>query len=373
MVKIVICGGGIIGCTLAYYLSLRDGVEIVLIEQVDIASGASGKAGGFLASDWLDGKDGPGPSGFLARKSFDLHAELAEKFGEQYMYRRLQTLSIDIKGSPKSSISKLDSMPEWLDQRISKCSILGTEKTTAQVHPELFTKTMWREAQSKGAELIKGKVSSLEYEGTAVKSVVLKDGQKITGDVFVIAMGAWSKLAYDWIPKESKGTTRLDLIQALKANSIILRPKIPQMITPHAIFLNFWRLPLDYNPEIYPRSNGDVYICGNSSYVDLPESTHDVVCDDSNCIKNLTDTAIALSSVFKDCDLILSQACILPEPSGAPIIGRIPNVKNLFVATGHYCWGILNSTGTGLGLSELILDGKCKSIDLSHFDPSCMK
>jgi glycine/D-amino acid oxidase-like deaminating enzyme len=47
-----------------------------------------------------------------------------------------------------------------------------------------------------------------------------------------------------------------------------------------------------------------------------------------------------------------------------PLIGEYPGVQGLYIATGHSCWGILNSPVTGLMMSELIVDGKISSIDL---------
>ena len=41
-------GGGIIGASIAYHLSLR-GVAAIVVEQTRVAAAASGKAGGFLA------------------------------------------------------------------------------------------------------------------------------------------------------------------------------------------------------------------------------------------------------------------------------------------------------------------------------------
>ena len=83
--KIVIVGGGISGVSTAYYLAKR-GVRATLVDPVGIAPAASGKAGGFLALDWNDGA----PMGPLARKSFALHADLAEEFGAATIdYRRL--------------------------------------------------------------------------------------------------------------------------------------------------------------------------------------------------------------------------------------------------------------------------------------------
>ncbi len=51
--RVLICGGGVIGASVAYFLSLRE-VEAVVIERVALASAASGKSGGFLARDWCD-------------------------------------------------------------------------------------------------------------------------------------------------------------------------------------------------------------------------------------------------------------------------------------------------------------------------------
>ncbi len=64
--RVLICGGGVIGALVAYFLSLRQ-VEAVVIERVALASVASGKSSGFLARDWCDGS----PLAPLARRSFE--------------------------------------------------------------------------------------------------------------------------------------------------------------------------------------------------------------------------------------------------------------------------------------------------------------
>ena len=84
---VVVCGGGVIGAAAAFFLT-ELGVEVTLVERCAIASAASGKAGGFLARDWCDGN----PMGPLARASFDLPAELAERLDADYGYRRVGAL-----------------------------------------------------------------------------------------------------------------------------------------------------------------------------------------------------------------------------------------------------------------------------------------
>src|SRR5215468_7092362 len=83
---VLICGGGVIGASIAYFLSCR-GVKGIVFESTGIACAASGKSGGFLARDWCEGT----PLAALAHRSFDLHAELAETIDDDWGYRRLDT------------------------------------------------------------------------------------------------------------------------------------------------------------------------------------------------------------------------------------------------------------------------------------------
>ena len=84
--RVLICGGGVIGAAIAYFLSRR-GAEAIVIERTEVACAASGKSGGFLALDWCDGT----ALEALARRSFALHARLPEEIGGDWGYRRLDT------------------------------------------------------------------------------------------------------------------------------------------------------------------------------------------------------------------------------------------------------------------------------------------
>src|SRR3954447_21047065 len=84
--RVLICGGGVIGASIAYSLSCR-GVQVIVIERTRLACAASGKSGGFLALDWCDGT----PLEPLARRSFALHAKLPDQIGGAWGYRRLTT------------------------------------------------------------------------------------------------------------------------------------------------------------------------------------------------------------------------------------------------------------------------------------------
>jgi glycine/D-amino acid oxidase-like deaminating enzyme len=62
------------------------------------------------------------------------------------------------------------------------------------------------------------------------------------------------------------------------------------------------------------------------------------------------------------------QACFRPvTEDGLSIIGAVPGVDGAYVATGHSVWGMLNAPATGEAMSELILDGAARHVDLTPF------
>ena len=120
---------------------------------------------------------------------------------------------------------------------------------------------------------------------------------------------------------------------------------------------------------MYPRPDGTVYACGNDDSEPLPDDPKDVLPKQSSC-DSLAQRVAKISSRLGECPIIASQACYLPHtPDGIPMIGRLKHYSGAFIATGHTCWGILNGPATGLGLAEIILEGKASSVDLSKYAP----
>jgi glycine/D-amino acid oxidase-like deaminating enzyme len=72
------------GAAIAYYAARR-GARPVVIERHAVGGSASGKSGAFLALDWCRGSD----LDRLARRSFQLHADLAAELDNPWSYRPL--------------------------------------------------------------------------------------------------------------------------------------------------------------------------------------------------------------------------------------------------------------------------------------------
>jgi glycine/D-amino acid oxidase-like deaminating enzyme len=51
-------------------------------------------------------------------------------------------------------------------------------------------------------------------------------------------------------------------------------------------------------------------------------------------------------------------------------MGKIPSYEGAYINAGHNCWGIAWAPACGKIMSELILNGETKLIDLSPFDPA---
>jgi glycine/D-amino acid oxidase-like deaminating enzyme len=195
---VLICGGGVIGASIAFSLSCHR-VKATVIERTGLACAASGKSGGFLARDWCDGS----PLAPLARRSFALHAELAERIADDWCYRRLDTYG-GFAGFPcHRSSHDLG----WLSDEVTIGQMLGTPETTAQVHPGQFTAAMMRAAEAQGAELRLGRVTGIRQQAGRATGVEV-DGELVEGDAVVIAMGPWSILAALWLPSSSNHSTR---------------------------------------------------------------------------------------------------------------------------------------------------------------------
>src|SRR5262245_7110846 len=145
---VAVCGAGVVGASIAYFLSLR-GVRVTVIERTGVACAASGKSGGFIALDWCDGS----PLGPLARASFALHARLARELGVDYGYRRMDTFAMAARERTALTGGHRAPAPSWLDGAGIVTAALGSPETTAQIHPEKFTTALLDAARGRGATL----------------------------------------------------------------------------------------------------------------------------------------------------------------------------------------------------------------------------
>jgi len=346
--RVVVAGGGAIGAATAFFLAER-GVEVVVVERHAVAGCASGKAGGFLALDWCDGT----ALAPLARRSFQLHAELAARFENPWGYRRLETFAV--AASARRRLGRGDPALSWLADGVALQGHLGDEATTAQVHPERFTQGLL--ARAGGARLVGARVHGLLRAGDRVTGLST-DAGTVEGDAVVVALGPWSPLLGDGAPR----------VRAVPGPSLVLEN--PRPLPPHALFAQVETAAGEvHGPEIFTRPDGTTYVCGVPSGRLLPEdpaAVRPVAGDEAALRAALAPLAPELAAA----PARVVQACHRPATDdGLPAIGAWPEAAGAWIATGHNVWGILNAPATGDALAAAITSDE-PPVDLAPFAPT---
>ena len=246
--KIPIVGGGIIGCTTAYYLShhpsFRVGIdEITILEAstTGVAQGASGKAAGLIAK-WAYPQE-------LVDVSFPEHTRLAELHNgaERWGWRYVNCGRWEGRGegkhsptdgdggaNPSAEKRKEKGLPDdldWVKESLtdSYSPIFG-EGDTTQVHPYLFTTSMLELARSKGVKLhlgaIAGAIGFDMEKVTGIYYQTLKSPMELFSATHtILCAGPWSPTILPSIP-----------MKATRAHSIVIQPQPGVQISPYALF-----------------------------------------------------------------------------------------------------------------------------------------
>ena len=363
---VVICGGGVIGAATAYFLT-ELGVEATVVERCSIAAAASGKAGGFLARDWCDG-NAMGP---LARASFDLHAELAERLDADYGYRRVDTLMV--AGADEGSVARpgrtgrAARLPAsaWLDGNCAVHGRIGSPETTAQVEPGAFTRALVDAACRGGGASVR--IGNRE----GLLAAAARTGRR-PGWWWTARRSPRTRSSSPWGPGPP-----------LPGNGSRCRRSAGSRGSASPFARTSRRRRRCCSASTAPRAAKSC----------RPRSTRvrTARCGCAGC-----RTTSRFQSILRTCGWTRRAATSFagsPAPSrrgsraprsraARPATGRSAPTRcrssgavrharpGVFVATGHNCWGILNAPASGKAMAELIATGEARTVDLSPFDPA---
>jgi glycine/D-amino acid oxidase-like deaminating enzyme len=364
---VVICGGGVIGACTGYFLARR-GIDVTVVERCEVASSASGKAGGFLALDWCMGS----PLDALARRSFALHASLPKEIGGDWGYRRMTAYSGQVV--PEHVVPERDKRRhvaaelDWLCDGVIIGARLSTTETTAIVHPRSFTLGLMHAAQRHGARLrhgqVTGVVTGVARRGGGIVQGVEVEGETLRADAVVIAMGPWSLRAAQWL--------RVPAVFGQQSPSLVY--DTGTAVPAEALFLDYQEESGNIvTVEVFPRADGSTHVTAFSGQAALPLDPAEVK-PDSAAIDRLQTICERLSPAFRADRIIARQACFRPvTQDGLPLIGKVPGSAGAYIAAGHNVWGILNAPATGEAMAELVAAGSAETTDLTPFDPARLR
>ena len=362
---VVIIGGGIAGCSAAYYLA-QNGITSTIIEREDIASQASGYNAGGLNP--LEGHGWPDPLLPMALQSFRLHQELwrqiPEETGIDYHGRFSSILKVafteDELPDLRDTLATFNGTTEpgfsaeWLERedvlaiepRVSPDIIGGVRAAgNGALDGQEFTQALAAAAVNRGSRVVNTSAIGLRLGNGRVESVVTSDGE-ISCAALLIAAGPWCRTAEQW----------LDIaipVDPLKGQIIRLQPDGPGLE---------YEL-IGAGSSMYAKADGLIW-CGATEEeagfdLSLTEEARELI------LKN----AVRLVPSLANAATARHTACLRPvTPDWIPIVGSAPGWDNVYISAGGQKKGILLGPAMGKGVAELIASGQ-SDISLKGCDP----
>ncbi len=339
---VLVVGGGIIGTSIAYYLSKR-AIDVGVVEKGYLGSGCSGATAGLVGA----GMRTPVNYALLAERSKELYAELSVNLGREIHYERCgmiwtfrtpATLKkgatvIQLNGAAGIDISHVDRAGvSDLEPHLSTDTILGAAfcPTDGRIDPFAALRGLAAQIRNQGGSLyFNTRVLRVEPGRRTVRLVT--SGGVFEAPKLVIAAGIWSPLIC-----QSMGI------------GLPLRPVRGQVLITQ-------RMPRLFTRVISPA----ISQCWRGNII-LGFSSEEVGYDNRNTFSALQSIAadnILKSPELRNARIIRSFSGLRPMPfDGYPLLDQLPGHRNIFVASTHS--GIALSQAIGDYMAQWIAEDK---------------
>jgi glycine oxidase len=352
--RVIIAGGGLIGCSIAWRLAAR-GVSVHVFESARPGMAASYAAAGMLAPLF----EAPSPSfRDLAFASLEQYpqfvAELQRASGIDA--ELLLTGKLDVAFSDEEFNDLAAHYGEALPASVREVDLADEDGIAPDAHRVLLSENdgsidnrklgqaAYGAAANAGVEFSIGvSVLMVECGGRGFEAVRLSNGERIEADAIVVCAGAWS------------GTIE-GLPQALP-----VFPVRGQMIALECVPRVLNRIVMTRDCYIVPRSFGRVLVGSTVEHVGFDARTT------AEGVAHLLSAAERVVPKLVDAPVVETWAGLRPgTPDDLPILGADPRAAGVFYATGHFRNGILLAPITA-DLMTAVVCGEESGHDLRPF------
>ena len=375
--KVVVIGGGVVGCSILYHLSKFGLKDCILLERMELTSGSSWHAAGnvhVISSD-------PNISRMMAY-TIGLYKEIEQESGH----------SVGFKPSGGFYLASNDVWADYLKRERSKARYMGLDqefisleevkKKHPLIDPENYLLALWDpidgEVDPSGVTYAFAKAAKVHggkyYTNTVVTDTqqktdgswdVITDKGSINAEIIINAGGLWAR--------EVGQLAGINLPVQPMEHHYLITESIPEI----EALGNEKRLPIgtDFEGNIYFRQEGQGMLLGTYEQKSTPWKVDGTPLNFGHellepKLENIQDR---LAIGFKRIPA-LEQAGIKNivngpftfGPDGSPLIGPVPGMKNYWVAVGVMA-GFCQGGGVGKCIAEWIIDGE-PSIDVWAMD-----
>ena len=373
---VVIIGGGVIGCSIAYRLA-QDGIPALLLEKGSLGSGASGRCGAMIWSNWLDtAEDGLLHLGLATAKLF---SELEQELGTDLEYTRENVLKLSPSEDSEHYRGEIANLqryygvqPQYLRPEdikklapyldvdhfpVSGAYHVHGQPANASANPFLTVHALAGEAGRLGAEIrAHTEVTGISVKGGRLDGVTTTHGS-VPCRTVVNAAGAWSS-----------DVARLAGI------------KIPTMPYRENALVTEALEPLPCFPE-YPTFWGRQTRSGQIILGEEEIPPQEPGYDTAARLDFLTRMSSTMQRLMPRLGLvkILRQWGGVEDvtPDELPILGRVEEIEGLILACGCHGYGFSLSQAMGKAVADIICERQSfavvEQLNLSRFGPEFRK
>ena len=373
--KVVVIGGGVVGCSCAYHLAKFGWKDVILVERDKLTSGTTWHAAGLVS------QIGPSaPITKIRKYSLDLYKELEKKVEHSAGLRLNGALSIaQEKGrwqelkrqATTAQLYNFDVQILNKDQVKEKVPLIKNEDLLGGIlmpgdgsgDPSGITQLLAKAAKSEGASIFEDSpVDKILIRNKKIEGVIV-NGQKIDCEYIVLATGMWSRQIGEKI-----------------GVSIPLYPAEHFYVITEPIDNLPKDFPVvrDFDSRTYFKEDAGKLLLGIFEGKSIPafDKTNEVPDDFSfgEFQENLEHFEPYLEACMKRFPVLekigIRKFFAGPEsftPDTNTLLGEVPEIRNFFVCCGLNSIGIASAGGVGKVTAEWMMNGHINE-DIFSYD-----
>ena len=380
--RVVIIGGGVIGCSVAYHLAKLGWKDVVLLERKQLTSGTTWHAAGLIGQLRASSNMTK-----LARYSAELYNGLEEETGVATGLRQVGSVSVALTDERKEELFRQAAMARAFGVPVEELSPAEVKDKYGHINLEGVTGGVWlpTDGQADPANIALALAKGARQRGAVIKervkaTGVSREGRRITGVDWQAEDGDQGHIACDMVVN-CAGMWGHEVGKMLNTNVPLHACEHFYIVTEAITGLE--QLPVLRVPDecaYYKEDAGKILLGAfepNSKpwgMNGIPESFEfDQLPEDFDHFEPILEAACTRMPMLAEAGI--HTFFNGPEsftPDDAYHLGMAPEMDNVWVAAGFNSIGIQSAGGAGHALSQWMDSGE-KPFDLGDVDISRMQ
>ncbi|MEM1102222.1 MAG: FAD-dependent oxidoreductase, partial [Pseudomonadota bacterium] len=378
--RVVIIGGGVIGCSVAYHLTKLGWQDVVLLERKSLTSGTTWHAAGLIAQLRASAN-----MTRLAKYSQELYGALEEETGVATGFKRCGSITVALTEERREEINRQAAMARAFGVEVEEISPAEVKEKYAHLDIAGVTGGVWLPLDGQGdpANIAHALAKGARQRGATVlertKAVdVRREGRRITGVSWANEAGEHGEIACEHVVN-CGGMWGRDVGQMLGTN-------VPLQACEHFYIVTeaiggLTQMPVLRVPDecAYYQEDAGKMLLGAFEPEAKPwgpipnDFEFDQLPEDFDHFEPILEQAVARMPMLAEAGI--HTFFNGPEsftPDDAYHLGLCPEMDNVWVAAGFNSIGIQSAGGAGMALAQWMKAGE-KPFDLGDVDISRMQ